>query len=288
VEDNVNLSRLQYEFPGNAASLEDSPFVFFGVPFDSGTSAASGAREGPRAVRAIVQGMELWSEFFSKDLERAGIYDAGDVAVSHGDAAVTGGMVSSVASWIRGLGKTPIMFGGEHTFTPYAAEATEADALIVVDAHADCRKEFLGNELSHATSTRRWVEKGRKALLVGVRAFSSEEIAYCAEKNVSMVRARAVASANFAGILRDFLSDGDVAYLSIDLDGFDPSFAPGVGTPEPIGISPSDVLKLMDALRNYRVAGMDVMELCPARDPSWITAALAAKLVLEFCASRLS
>jgi len=282
------LSDNGFYFPGNGVQLNEAKYVFFGVPFDSGSSGAPGSRFGPKAAREVVQDMELWSQFFGLDLEQMLVYDAGDVPVSHGDFPASSKAVTEAVERIRRLGKTPLMIGGEHTFTPFAAAAAGADSLIVFDAHADCRKDYLGNPFSHACATRIWVERGGRTLQVGVRATSRDEREFCSRFGVIQVDQFQLEKPEYEQKIRDFALSARGLYISVDLDVFDPAFAPGVGTPEPLGISPLEVVKLFGNISAANVVGFDVMELCPPRDPSYSTAALAAKLFMEFYASRES
>ncbi len=281
------LSRVGLTFPGLETTLDSSEYVFFGVPFDSSSSAFPGSRYGPKAVREVIQGMELWSEYFGVDLEDMRVYDAGDLAVSHGDGAATASALKRAVQRIVSLGKIPIMIGGEHTFTPFAALAANADSLIVFDAHADCRKDYLGNPLSHACATRIWVDSGgKRTFQIGVRATSREERDYCKEKGIVQFSPFQLHSESFMKSLTQFVNESRSLYLSVDMDAFDPSYAPGVGTPEPFGLTPLDVLRVFDAISGANLVGFDVMELCPPRDPSYSSSALAAKLIMELYASR--
>jgi len=281
------LTKVGFSFPGNGVSLKDSKYVLFGVPFDSGSSAYPGSRFGPLALRQVVQGMELWSQYYRVDLENMLIYDAGDAAISHGDFRQSAEVVQRAIKSIASIQKFPIMVGGEHTFTPYAATALEADSLIVLDAHADCRKDFLGNPYSHACATRLWLSSGgKKVLQIGTRATSKEERDFCAENDVVQISPLDIRRESTQEIIRKFVQESHALYLSIDMDAFDPAFAPGVGTPEPFGLFPVDAFSVLNLLKGSNVVGLDVMELCPPRDPSFITSALASKLIMEFYASR--
>ncbi|MGC8601471.1 MAG: agmatinase [Thermoprotei archaeon] len=287
-EVSLYLSRVGLTFPGTETTFESSQYIFFGVPFDSGSSSSPGSRYGPKAVREVIQGMELWSEYFKVDLEDISIYDAGDLWVSHGDAQATASALKKVVSKLVSLGKVPVMVGGEHTFTPFAAVSAGADSLLVYDAHADCRKDYLGNPLSHACATRLWIEsKGTRVFQVGIRATSREERRYCEEMGIIQFSPFQVNSDSFRSALKEFVEGARSLYVSIDMDAFDPAYAPGVGTPEPFGLSPVDVLKTFEVISGANLVGFDVMELCPLRDPSYSSSALAAKLITEMYASRL-
>ncbi|MEM1959243.1 MAG: agmatinase family protein [Candidatus Nitrosocaldus sp.] len=167
-----------------------------------------------------------------------------------------------------------------------------ADTMLVVfDAHFDLRDEFNDCRLNHATYLRRIVEDnsddGRNVLHIGARGYSKEEMDYAIKSRMNIVYARDLIFSNTIGSeiknrIADSISSYDKLYISIDLDAIDPSFAPGVGTPEPFGLHPLHLLEVLNFIveRGKRIVCVDVVELCPPCD-NGITAVLAAKIMLE-------
>lgn len=179
------------------------------------------------------------------------------------------------------------MMGGEHSIT-IGAVKNYADAdLIVVDAHSDFRESYGGSAYSHACVTRRCLDilgDGR-ITSIGTRSISREEYESKDINRVSFISSAEVRKSGIELIVDEVEKSirGDV-YLSIDMDGFDPSFAPAVGTPEPYGLTPWDVRYLMNRL-GKRIIGFDIVEFSPIYD-NGNTAMLAAKLIQDFIGSR--
>ncbi len=267
-----------------------------GVPMDTTTSYKPGSRFAPQAVRMASDYMELCSVFGDCIFEREGLDDLGNVVPIVDSVETTLRAVEEVVKGIASEGSKIITLGGDHTVSVGAvrgvyAALREPLCLCVVDAHLDLRNELCGR-YSHATTVRRILESVDVSRVVwfGARAFSEEELDY-----LSSLGARALLVKSVE-ILEDpqgslervenFLSGCQALYLSIDIDGLDPAYAPGVQTPEPLGIAP---LHLFTLVRNLspRVVAADVVELAPTQDPSGITVALAVKLVVEIATGML-
>jgi agmatinase len=187
-------------------------------------------------------------------------------------------------------GQLPLTLGGEHSLSaPVIAAVHEhyPDLTVVhIDAHGDLRAEFEGTPLSHASIERRVVEMGIPLLEIGIRSFSPEEADFMkSHPNVAIVWAYQIAKGTTT-IPWERLSKH--TYVTIDLDAFDPSEMPAVGTPEPGGLSWCTVLDLLRTIcLHTTIVGMDVVELCPM--PSQVRADfLAAKLVYKMIGYRFS
>jgi agmatinase len=175
------------------------------------------------------------------------------------------------------------VLGGEHTLTfgTYLS-VPKGTALIIFDAHLDLRDEFAGLKLSHATFLRRLTERiGTDSIIhIGSRAASSEEWKVADKIGLSLISMQTIyAIANSEKLLSDFLKDFENVYVSIDLDVLDPSFAPGVGNPEPDGLSIHKLLEFLYSLKK-RIIGFDIVELTPMYD-NGTTSVVAAKLMNE-------
>ena len=189
--------------------------------------------------------------------------------------------VEDLVSKIVNENKFPIGLGGEHSLTPPAIKALHEKyptlAVVILDAHLDFRKEYEGNPLSHATVTRRvseivGIDKVRP---VGIRSVSQSEISEARSVGLNFLESGWTE-------LREYLSDviedleGPI-YLSLDMDAIDPAFAPGVGTPEPLGMTPYEIIQTINFFAD-RIVGFDCVEVCPPHD-NGNTSALAARLI---------
>jgi len=181
-------------------------------------------------------------------------------------------------------GKFPITIGGEHSVTVPMVRAFDKDiSVISVDAHTDFRDEFMGMRYSHACVMRRCADHvGKDSIaILGARSISKEEVdaglpfvidSYTImEKGIKWAVERALEHL-----------DNEKIYLTLDIDGIDPAYAPGTGTPEPFGLTPFDVKTLINMIGD-RLVGFDVVEVSPPYD-NGNTAVLAARMVREVLA----
>lgn len=284
------LNRAPMVFGGEPGGGEDLGFRVLGVPFDSTASYVPGARFGPSAVREASASLEFYSFRSDVDLDRYSIPDLGDVAAVHGDAEETVKRVRTVVEGLASKGFRPVVLGGEHTVSIGSIQALGQAhhdlAVLVLDAHLDLREDYLGYRYSHASAMRRVGERlGFSHLYyLGVRAASSEEVSFARQRGISFITPAQLRRLGLREVLRRLqrFVEEKPFYISIDMDVFDPAYAPGVGTPEPDGLEPWLVLDLVTTLtRSEGFVGMDVVETNPLADPGRATAALAARLVLE-------
>ncbi len=272
-------------FTGVSGSLEQSKFVFFGVPYDRTSTYKAGSRFGPGALRDVSANLELFSIRSDVDLEKIPVHDMGDLDVLE-DLDETLQRITSVWNELTGMGKIPIMVGGEHTITKAAVDAFPKDlGLVSLDAHLDLRDEFLGKKLSHATFMRRIAERiGPTHIMeVGIRAFSKPEIDYCKRSGVEVITPLEIRKdpiEKTARRVRTFLSKFARAYVTVDIDVLDPAYAPGVGNPEPDGLSIDELLTIVQAAMGRNIIGLDAVEVAPELD-SGQTAAACAKVIFE-------
>jgi len=255
----------------------------FGVPFDSTVTFRPGARFGPNAIRQAYMNIEVYSLFLNVDLESLSLLDLGNLKLTND----VDDMVYSVEKVVKELVQEEVTFGilgGEHTLTFGAYLSMPKDtALIIFDAHLDLRDEFAGLKLSHATFLRRLTDKiGTESIIhIGSRAASKDEWKIADKIRLSLISLQTIQTVpNAEMLLLDFLKDFENVYVSIDLDVLDPSFAPGVGNPEPDGLSLHKLLEFLYSLKGKRIVGFDIVELTPLYD-NGITAVVAAKLMNE-------
>ena len=204
------------------------------------------------------------------------------------DARLVVDTVESVVALLKADGKIPIMLGGEHSITTGAVRNFKECSMVIIDAHSDFRRSYFGNEHNHACVTHRSLEilgPGR-IFSVGTRSTSKEEYEDPDYSKVKFYSSREVDAKGIEKIADDIdaAAKGKI-YFSIDMDGLDPAEAPGVGTPEPYGISARDLRLLLNKLAR-RIVGFDIVEMTPLYD-NGNTAMLAAKIIQDFLGSRV-
>jgi len=269
-------------FMGSTEDYDRSGAVILGAPMDQTVSYRAGSRHGPRQIRSVSEVLEEYSPRLDRDLADYTYADMGDVLIIPGLVEENLDRIALSAGKVLSDGKFLIMLGGDHLVSlPAIRSAAERNAGLAVlhfDAHADLRDDYLGMRLSHATVMRRVGEIiGLENLFqFGIRSGTREEFALAgAAGNLSgSVRADDIRAA--AGKLK-----GKKVYISIDIDVFDPAFAPGTGTPEPGGCTPEEIFTALETLAGIDAVGLDLVEVCPAYDETERTAILAAKLVRE-------
>jgi arginase family enzyme len=183
--------------------------------------------------------------------------------------------VSEWESW-HNTGNRAVFIGGDHTVTSTTFPQTGADRLVMIDAHFDLHKS---NRLCHGNWLRLMIEEGKinpkRVGIIGVRNWEPDELQYAEDKGIEY----ALSSADW--IYRRGNKDGSI-YLTIDIDGIDPAFAPGTGYMEPGGLTSREALEIVKLLRGLNLVAMDIVEVDPGKDINGMTSKLAAKLVKEF------
>ncbi len=261
------------------ASYEDARYVIFGVPYDATTSFKPGARFGPRAIREVSFNFESYEPSTGVDFCDLPVTDLGDLSILRLPEDLVG-QVADVAGDIIRDGKVPVMLGGEHTATIGAVRAVEPDVYVVCDAHLDLREELDGTAYSHGCVTRRVLETVDDVVIIGARSGDREQFEVAAERT-HLYTADTVRERGIAAVLREVLLGfrAKRIYLSVDADAIDCCFTPGLGTPEPFGLTPLDIREVVRTLAPH-AAGFDYVEVAPF--DSGQTAAVAAHMVREF------
>ncbi|MEM1578543.1 MAG: agmatinase [Archaeoglobaceae archaeon] len=259
------------------SKLEDAEFAVYGIPYDATQSFKPGSRFAPNAIREASWNLESFSQFFSCDLSSVRICDAGNV-LCDGSFEDIGKRVDDLLNKISGI---PIALGGEHTVSILASKKFKKSCFLVFDAHFDLRDEFDGNKFNHACTMRRIFDSGFEVVIVGVRSGCREEREFADRNGIEYVF-----SWEIKGVrdILELVEDQRHIYLSIDMDAFDPSFAPGVSTPEPFGLNPNIILPLFSEIAE-KIIAMDIVELVP--DAGKITQTLAAKILFEFISAKI-
>ncbi len=294
------LSRSLYLFGGVDFPAEDALVHVVGVPYDSTSSFRAGSREAPREIRWAAANIEFYSPRTGLDVESVPLHDHGDLAVAVEPRETLGRLRRVVEALVeRYPGRGLVVLGGEHTITYGVLAGLGRDTcLLVMDAHLDMRDEYMGHRYSHATFLRRAVEdrvvEPRHVLHIGTRAFVAEEAVFARQRGIRGVSALRLLRAGLSEAIQSvsgLMGEGcRRLHISIDMDVFDPAYAPGVGNPEPEGLAPSHVLELLHAAvaaaaEKGLPVSLDVVEVSPPRDPGGVTSVLAAKLVVEYVAA---
>lgn len=281
------IQRKPLAFGGYEWDRTKTIFSFLGVPFDSTSSFKPGSRFAPDYLRISSRSIELYSIRSSVDMEEVGIYDEGDLIVSHGDPQKTLEILETVIRDLISEGRIPIIIGGEHTISLGSVRGLPRNTgVLILDAHMDLRDDFMGNRYSHACVSKRILELlGPGALfMVGTRAFTREEMRTAMKNNIEFITAQELRREGrraAAGKILRWMDNFKHIYISIDIDFLDPAFAPGTGTPEPDGLTTWELLDLLYEVVDERTLAFDLVEVNPMVDISGVTSVLGAKIVFE-------
>jgi len=257
--------------------------ALIGVPFDGTASFRAGARFGPDAIRVGSQSIETYSPFIDRDLEGRDYVDWGDLELAPGSAERMVTTVADTVAEVIAADMKPILLGGEHTVSLGAIKTLAAKypdlALLQLDAHADFRDDYLGEKISHATVMRRAAEylPAGSLFRFGVRAGTREELV---GSGVELPLGHKGGMRNLEGLINAIPENAPI-YVTLDLDFFDPSLMPGVGNPEPDGVTYREFIQLVRSLVWRKVVGFDVVELAPQYDPTGVSAIVAASAIRE-------
>ena len=266
-------------FADAESSYNEARFVYYGYPFDGTACFRKGTSEAPDAIRKNSYNFETYLLELGIDLSDVSANDWGNLKTTDNQDK-NEKLLEDLVSKIVNEGKFPIGLGGEHSLTPAAVKAAHSKypnlSVVILDAHLDFRKEYEGNSKSHATVTRRvseivGIDNVRS---IGIRSVSQSELTEARSVGLKFVESGWTELREYLADVIDDL-DGPV-YLSLDMDVIDPAFAPGVGTPEPFGMTPYEIMQTINFFAD-RIVGFDCVEVCPPYD-NGNTSALAARL----------
>ena len=270
-------------YAGAESDYDSADAFLLGIPYDRTSSFKAGAREAPFQIRRASYNFEEIHFEHGLDLPQLNIFDQGNCE----DPFLPEDMMEEVkffmAPAIRDK-KFTVAIGGEHSVNIPIIQCFKRNdiALITIDAHLDSRDEYLGTRYSHACVTRRAADHlGIENIFsLGVRSISREELER--DDVIPHITSFEIKKNGMEWAVKKALESikSERVYLSLDIDGIDPAFAPGTGTPEPFGLEPIDVKNAINMIGG-RLAGFDVTEVCPPADPSGITSVLAARLINE-------
>ncbi len=275
-------------------SAEGLDACFVGVPFDVGTSNRAGARFGPRAIRAESCLLRPYNmETMAAPFDSLQVADIGDVAINTFNSQKSMGIIETAYDEILSHDCIPLTLGGDHTIALPILRALKKKygpvGMIHVDAHADINDNMFGEPIAHGTPFRRAVEEGlldgNRVYQIGLRGtgYESDDFDWPRSQGFEVVCAHECWHKSLAPLMeqaRAKLGDGPV-YLSFDIDGLDPSAAPGTGTPEYGGLTVIQGFEIIRGCRGLNLVGCDLVEISPPYDPSGNTALLGANLLFE-------
>jgi len=272
-----------------------------GVPYDGGTSYRSGSRYGPREIRNQSSLIRPYN-YFQKvaPFDTLNVADVGDVDAPPVSIEKAYEAIEARIGAIAGAGARPIVIGGDHSISLPVLRALAKRhgplALVQFDAHIDTWDEYFGGKYFHGTPFRRAIEEGvvdpKRFIQVGIRGpmYGEDDFDFHREHGITMIDIDQVKERGIAWTVAQIrrIATG-AAYMTFDIDGVDPAFAPGTGTPEVGGLTSHEAQRLVRGLAGLTFAGGDIVEVSPLYDgPGQITAVLASNLMFEFLCAMAS
>ncbi|MEW6659652.1 MAG: agmatinase [Thermodesulfobacteriota bacterium] len=265
--------------------VQDAEAIVLPIPYEATVTYGGGTREGPEAILSASRQVELWDEENNWDpSQKIKLTTALPISPeASGPQAMLDKIRRQVQPWVS-QGKLVLALGGEHTITVALVQAVQTKypdvTVVALDAHADLRESYDGTKLSHACVLRRVYELGRPLTLLGTRSYSKEEadLLWVAPRMKMFKAAELHTREGWANAMEHLGQIPGPVYLSLDLDALDPGVMPGVGTPEPGGLTYYQVLSIISALaQRGPVVGLDLVELAP----------IPGNRVSQFTAARL-
>jgi agmatinase len=286
----INTTDLPFHGSATQVPYEASRAVILPIPYEATTTYRKGCENGPAALLEASEQLEYYDDELDQEIcWGAQIYTHPAIADTRAQSVSSEEMLQVTSDTVSKLiqdGKFVIALGGEHSITSgivqaYQQASSEPFTVIQIDAHGDLRHEYEGSIHNHACVMRRLVSMGVPTLQIGIRSVCKEEADLIKEKQLSVIWAREIAvEPNWIERAIAAISTKRV-FITIDLDGIDPSLIPGVGTPEPGGLNWYALTAFLGRVfENHQVIGCDVMELAPLVD-SVVSQFTAAKLVYK-------
>ncbi|MCY4193186.1 MAG: agmatinase [bacterium] len=279
--------------PGRSAAT-DLDVAVVGVPIDIGTSNRPGARFGPRGIRSesvLIRPYNMATRAAPFDSLR--IDDIGDVATNPYNLADAVARIEAFYDDLLQNDVIAVSMGGDHTIALPIMRAMRRKhgplGLIHVDAHTDINDHMFGEPIAHGTPFRRAAEEGlldaRRVVQIGVRGtgYAADDFDWSRGQGFRVVQAEECWNRSLAPLMAEVREQvgGGPVYMSFDIDGLDPAYAPGTGTPEIGGLTTPQALEIIRGCRGLDVVGCDLVEVAPVYDPTGATTLCAANLLFE-------
>jgi arginase len=267
------------------AGTDECQLALLGIPLDDNSSFMRGAALAPSLIREAFHSdsANYWSETGIDLGKREIFYDAGDLQFASPASALTD--IETAIAELLDAGLPVISLGGDHSITYPILKAFRKKygrlSILHIDAHPDLYDELLGNRFSHASPFARIMEENLADRLVqiGIRTITAHQRAQAEKFGVEVHEMK-----DWRGFVE--VKFDTPVYLTIDMDGLDPAFAPGVSHHEPGGLSTREVINQIHAI-NAQIVGADIVEFNPTRDVMKMTAMTCAKLLKETAAKML-
>jgi agmatinase len=285
------------QLPDELCNPQTAKYRILPIPYEGTVCFLNGTMKGPEAILTVSDQMEHFDEEMLLDFTRRGIATLPPIPPADTPENEFERIYSAVKQLnLFQTGSFPIILGGEHSITPPLVRAAVEQvkdsgewrgelSVLQFDAHADLRNSYTGGRFSHASAMRRVLDWTTHLVQVGIRSFSKEEYHECPEQIHRIITPKMLAEDWKCCLDRISYSLTDNVYITIDIDVFDPAYAPGTGTPEPGGLhwrQVLDILKNIFATKN--VVGADIVEVAPLGNNNVITEFLAARLAAKLIA----
>jgi agmatinase len=265
--------------------------ALIGVPMDLGVTNRAGARLGPRAVRGVERIGPYNHVLKVVPSAECSVADIGDVPMRSRFSLESS--IEDIAAFyerVRKAGVVPLSVGGDHSITYPILKGLAAGrrvGLVHFDAHCDTSGEYEGAKFHHGGPFRQAVLDGvldpERTIQIGIRGPAEFLWEFSYDSGMTVIHIEDMAKLGVEGVIkkaREVVGDGPT-YISFDVDGLDPTFAPGTGTPETGGITPREAQAILHGLKGIDVVGGDVVEVAPQYDPTTVTAMVGAQLLFE-------
>jgi agmatinase len=274
------------DIPREYSTYARARAVILPVPYEETTSYLKGTSLGPGAILCASYQIELFDEKLKRENFTFGIHTLPPVNIAPSPPEFLEHLENQVSIHLD-KGKLPILFGGEHTITLGAVRAVKKYyphiGVVHIDAHADLRDSYENNPYSHACVMRRVLELA-PVYQIGIRSLSTEEFELIERRKLNTIFYHEMTPETVEGFLAKLPED---IYLTVDMDGFDPAVVPGVGTPEPGGLTWPMADNLIDRISSRsKIRAFDVVELrpIPGEVRSEVTAARLVYRLLGYIA----
>ena len=275
-----NYAAIDEEYAG----FKKAKVVILQAPYDKTATYKKGAVNGPSAIIEASKKMELFDEELNQETYKIGIHTTDPLAIEDLKPEEMVDRVYQSTLDVLKANKFPVILGGEHSVSIGSVRAFKEIypniSVLHLDAHYDLRDEYFGSKFNHGCVARR-ISEMCPVTQTGMRSLSKEEKDFLNTQANGKVKTINVYDILDTPLWKDIISNslGENVYISIDLDVFDPSLMPAVGTPEPGGIGWYETLDLLrEVTKDKKVVGFDVVELCPIKD-QFASDFLAAKLI---------
>ncbi len=265
-----------------------------GVPWDGGTTNRAGARHGPREIRNQSSFIRrVHPETLDSPYDHCNVADLGDTSVNPIDLMDTLQRVEDFYTAVHAANTVPLSAGGDHLITLPIMRAIAKHrplGMVHFDAHTDTNDRYFGeNKYTHGTPFRRAIEGGlldpKRTVQIGIRGslYTKNDYDFGRKAGIRMICIEEYFEIGVDAVIAEArkVVGSEPTYISFDIDGLDPVYAPGTGTPEIGGYSTFDAQKMIRGLRGLNIIGGDVVEVAPPFDPSGTTALVGATLLFE-------